>query len=116
MLSVLATQAAAVPSGQPIALWQIVWERIQDARGLQLVIRAIAPEVGERGFDAAQGDMDWICATHGLTLSSLPHGAAAQVVINLMATPLARGTTDPDVAQFFSLYKLADGACILEDL
>jgi hypothetical protein len=116
VFSVAAGQAAAVPSGQPLALWQIAWERMQDAQGLQLVIRAIAPEVGELGFEAAQADMDWICMTHGLTLSGLPHGAAAQVVVNLMDTPIPRGTSNPDVAQFFSVYKLADGACILEDL
>lgn len=116
VLGLAAGQAGAVPSGQPLALWQIAWERMQGTQDLQLVIRAIAPKVGALGFEAAQADMDWICATHGLTLSGLPHGAAAQVVVNLMDTPIPRGTSNPDVAQYFSVYELADGACILEDL
>lgn len=111
-----AAQADGLPSGQPLALWQISWERMEDGRGLQLVIRAIAPEVAALGFDAAQADMDWLCATHGLAVTGLPHGAAAQVVVNLMERPIARGQSDPDVAQFFSVYRVEANACIWEDL
>lgn len=118
LLTALAAPVAAqtVPSGQPFALWQIGWERVPGSDGLQLVIRALAPELSSRGYEAVQGDMDWICETHGTAIAQLPYGAAAQIVINLADRPVRRGVTDPEATQFYGIYRLENGSCIWEEL
>lgn len=115
LLAASQAQADTLPSGQPFALWQISWERMDTGRDLQLVIRGLAPEIATRGFDVAQGDMDWICATHGAAIAGLPFGGATRVVIELAERPVVRGVSSPDVTQFFGLYALEDGVCQWED-
>ncbi|MEM7642768.1 MAG: DUF6497 family protein [Pseudomonadota bacterium] len=111
-------QAEGVPSGQPIVLWQVLWERVE-GQGTQAVLRFIAPEIaregGSVGFEAANADMDWLCATHGLALSDLPTAQSDSVVITLMDRPVPRGTSDPQATQFFGTYLVEGGECLPED-
>ena len=105
----------AAPSGQPLVLWEVRWERVPGGSDVQLILRALAPELKDRGFDAAQVDMAWICATHGVSIAALPYAKATQVVVNLGDKPVPRGLADPEATQFFEVYRLTDGACISED-
>lgn len=116
VISDVAVTPVAAPSGQALALWQVSWERVAGSDGLQLVIRVLAPDLKSIAYDDAQADMDYICATHGVKLASLPYAGAAQVVVNLMDKPVQRGVTDPSAHQFFSVYRFEDLACIWEDL
>lgn len=113
-----AAQAQAVPSGQPVVLWQVLWERVE-GQGTQAILRFIAPEVardgGSVGFEAAQGDLDWLCETHGLPVASLPYARSDSIVVTLMDRAVPRGVTDPDVTQYFGLYRVEDAECVAED-
>ncbi|MEM8825175.1 MAG: DUF6497 family protein, partial [Pseudomonadota bacterium] len=103
------------PSGQPIVLWQVLWERVEGA-GTQAVMRFIAPQIAREGgsvdFDTAVLDMDWLCETHGLTLAGLPAAQSDSVVITLMDRPVPRGATDPAATQFFGTYLVDNGKCL----
>ncbi|MEO0861097.1 MAG: DUF6497 family protein [Pseudomonadota bacterium] len=110
--------AEGPPSGQPIVLWQVLWERVE-GQGTQAILRFIAPEVARDGgsvdYDAAQTDMDWLCASHGLPVASLPSARSDSVVITLMDRPVPRGATDPEATQFFGVYALKNGMCVAEE-
>ena len=67
------------------------------------------------GFDVAQADMDYLCATHGAALAGLAHAKAQEIVVNLSDRPVPRGTTNPEAVQFFAVYQFEDGRCISED-
>ncbi|SFI48949.1 DUF6497 family protein [Jannaschia pohangensis] len=106
------------PSGQPLVLWEIVWERV-DGGGTQAVLRFIAPEIARDGgsVDAAmaQTDLDWLCTTHALPVAGLTAARSDSVVITLMDRPVPRGTSDPDATQYFGLYRVGNGECLPED-
>jgi hypothetical protein len=110
-----AAGAQSAPSGQAMALWQMGWERLADTDKVQLVIRALAPKLANTGYDAGRLDMDWICATHGIAMVSLPNAAASQIVVNLADRPVPRGTTDPEATQYFGLYRVENSTCIWEE-
>lgn len=111
-------QTGGVPSGQPLVLWEVVWERVEGS-GAQAVLRFIAPEIardgGRIGPDAALQDVDWLCETHAVPLSTLPAARADAVVVTLMDRPVPRGRTDPEVTQYFETFTIVDGACVVEE-
>ncbi len=108
----------AVPSGQPLVLWEVVWERIEGT-GTQAVFRFIAPGVardgGEVDAEAALADLDWLCGSHAVPIAGLPAARAQTVVVTLMDRPVPRGATDPDATQYFGLYVIEDGRCVPSD-
>lgn len=110
--------ADTIPSGQPIVLWEIVWERVEGS-GTQAVMRFIAPQIARDGGTvdaaAAMSDMDWLCATHGLPAAALPAARSDSIVITLMDRPVARGAVDPDATQYFGIFAIVDGKCSPED-
>jgi hypothetical protein len=91
-------------------LWQVLWERVE-GQGTQAVLRFIAPDLRSQGFEATAGDMDWLCASHGLPVAALPTSRSDSIVINVMDRPVARGNIDPDAVQFFQAYEIRDGGC-----
>ena len=115
IVSAAAPSWAEVPSGFPTVLWEIRWERLPDTDRIQMILRALAPGLEDRGFESAQGDMDYLCATYGAPLARLEHARAEEIVVNLADQPVARGTTNPDAIQFFALYQVEGGRCISED-
>lgn len=121
----LAGQAAAQepppsvpPSGQPLVLWEIIWERVK-GDGSQAVLRFIAPQIARSGgsVDAATAlaDLDWLCATHGVPVAALPASSTDTVVVTLMDRAVPRGTTDAAATQYFGLYTIENGECSPED-
>ena len=120
-LMLLAAPAAAQdvpPSGQPLVLWEIVWERVAGS-GAQAVLRFIAPGIARDGgtvdAEAALADLDWLCATHGVPVAALPAARSDKVVITLMDRAVPRGTTDAAATQYFGLYTIENGECSPED-
>lgn len=114
----LPNQSAAqgpVPSGQPLVLWEILWEPVEGSDMPQAVMRFIAPQIARDGgsidAETAQGDMAWLCETHGLKFVGLTYAPTGTIVINLMDRPVARGQTDPDATQFFGLFQIEDETC-----
>ena len=94
-------------------LWQVLWEQVAGQGTTQAVLRFIAPGIGgEVGFDAAQADMDWLCQTHGVPVAALTYARSDEVVVSLMDRAIPRGETDPEATQYFSVYRVEDGACV----
>ncbi|TFL16699.1 acetolactate synthase [Jannaschia formosa] len=106
-----------MPSGQPLVLWQVLWERVE-GQGTQAVLRFIAPGIapgGGVGIDAAQADMDRLCQTHGVPVAALGYARSDTVVLDLMDRPVPRGETDREATRYVSVYSILDGACVPEN-
>ena len=103
-----------MPSGQALALWEVLWERVEGG-GTQAVLRFIAPGIARDGgtvsADAAYADLAWLCETHAVPLAALPYGRTRSVIVTLMDRPVPRGVTDPEATQFFEAYRIEDGTC-----
>ncbi|CTQ51332.1 hypothetical protein JDO7802_03371 [Jannaschia donghaensis] len=114
----MAAAQNALPSGQPLVLWEVVWERVEGA-GTQAVFRFIAPQIARDGgtvdADAAFTDLDWLCTTHAIPVARLPAARADTVVVTLMDRPVARGTTDAAATQYFGVYTIENGECSPSD-
>lgn len=117
-LAAAPADADALPSGQPIVLWEIVWERVAGAE-TQAVLRFIAPGIAREGgtVDAAAAalDMEWLCRTHGVPVASLPAASSDSVVVTMMDRPVPRGATDPAATQYFGAYRIEGGDCLPQD-
>lgn len=113
-----AAAQGALPSGQALVLWEVVWERVEGA-GTQAVFRFIAPGIAREGgtvdADAAFADLDWLCATHAVPVATLPAAQADTVVVTLMDRPVARGVTDATATQYFGVYTVENGGCSPEE-
>lgn len=118
MLAGPATAQDALPSGQALVLWEIVWERVSSG-DTQAVLRFIAPQIARDGgtVDAATAlaDLDWLCRTHGVAVAALPAARSDKVVVTLMDRAVPRGTTDAAATQYFGLYTIENGECSPED-
>lgn len=103
--------AEAPVSGQPLVLWEMQWERVTGEENLQLVIRALGPEVADRGYDDAALDMVHLCEVYGAPMITLPLSQATKIVVNIADRPVPRGVTDSEATQFFETFQVVDGLC-----
>ena len=104
-----------MPSGLPVVLWEIVWERAADG-GTQAVLRFIAPGIADAPDpEIALADLDWLCTTHGIPLAALPAAPEATIVVTLMDRPVPRGQTDTEATQYFGVYNIENENCVSED-
>ncbi|MGR3759822.1 DUF6497 family protein [Roseobacteraceae bacterium NS-SX3] len=112
----LAAGGITVPSGQPVALSEVLldenpgelWARFR------FVAPAIAGRDGSAAFEQAGADMDHLCATLALAYLREHEIAPARVVISLSDRALPFGAADPAATQFFEAYRPEADACIWE--
>lgn len=105
----------SAPSGQPLELVETFWD-LADESTPTLRLRFLAPEIGaKRGFAEVEGDFGYLCQT--LALPQVPpERDGALIVVSLSDRPIAFGTFDPDVTQFFEGFRADDGTCVWEPL
>lgn len=105
-----------VPSRQEVTLQEALLEAQQDG-ALWLRLRFVAPRIGsdpgQYGFDVVEWDMMRLCEDLGLPLAA--ETGAERIVVSFAASPIAFGTADPSVAQFFEVYSPENGDCIWEE-
>ena len=107
---------AAPPSGQAVDLVEILSEAQPGTGEDWLVVRVLAPAIGEEGFDpnAAQEDLDWVCATWGLEAAQNSTDTPALIVVQMMDRIVPRGQAAPEATQFFAGYSIENDLCIWE--
>jgi hypothetical protein len=104
--------AQEVPSGQPIDFVEVIAEELPE--GLLLRYRYLAPETGEQAFEAREADIAHLCAQHALPDARAAGRAPVRIVVSLAEAPVDFGVYDPEVAQFFEVYRIEDSRCIWE--
>jgi hypothetical protein len=103
-----AAEPITTPSGAAVTLFDVV---IEPEAGLAR-FRFLAPEIATRPFDAVQDDFPWLCANVALPALAANGQGVAEVIVSLSDRELPLGATDPDAAQYFEGFRIADGACI----
>ena len=112
-----AQQSVPVPSGQPVALAQVL---VDEQPGETWVrFRFIAPQIARDGgsidFDTATADIEHLCQDLVLPYLAEAGLAPSRVIISLSDRAVEFGSADPDATQFFEAYKPQGGICIWEE-
>ena len=107
----------AVPSGQDISLIEVL---LDDEPGETWArFRFLAPKIsrvsGRISYDVAVIDMEALC--NGFVLHYLDEWdlTVARISVSLSDQAIDFGASDPDVTQFFELYRRDGTACVWEE-
>ncbi len=117
LLCLCASQAHAqsftAPSGLSVEVAEVV---LEDATGFAR-FRFVAAALGAQGATAAdtQFDFQWICETFAVPALAAQGWTAEQIIVSISDRPLAFGTSDPEVTQYFAGFT-TDGAACTEEL
>lgn len=110
-----AQQPVPVPSGQPVALFEVL---VDDTPGEVWVrFRFVAPEISGDDpvpHDAASADMDELCRTFALPYLADYGLDPVRIAISLSDREVEFGASDPSVTQFFEVYRPEGDACVWE--
>ena len=116
-LAATLANAAEVPSGQPIALHEVLVDAQGEATWLRF--RFLAPQItrgeGQVTYADAEPDIIYLCNTVALPYMAEFELAAQVIVISLSDRETEFGQPDPDATQFFEAFRIKDGICIWED-
>jgi len=109
-----AVAETVAPSGLELSLHEVRVEENPWSGEIQVVVRLLAPEIAQGITDpvALRADMDWACATWGQPTAATLSAPPDQVVVEMMAAPVARGTATPEIRRFFETYRLDGPSCI----
>lgn len=104
--------AIPVPSGQPITFLQFISEQ----QGDLVRFRFLAPEIGAR-YDYATVLPDFQALCDEQVMPALDANALmpAQIVLSMSAVDIPFGEDNPDVLQFFEVFRPENGLCIWEE-
>lgn len=108
----------AVPSGQPIELYEVLIDDVADEAWLRF--RFLAPEIsrdtGRITFADAEADLEHLCSDVALPYLEEYDLTADVVAVTLLDRPVAFGTSDPEATQFIDVFRVTSGTCIWEGL
>jgi len=116
-LGLLVSPAAAldVPSGQPIALHEVLTDTVGTESWLRF--RFVAPDLIRNGdYEKTAADMMHLCETTALPYIAQYDLQGAVIVISLSDRVTAFGATNPDAVQFFEAFRSENNTCIWEDM
>ena len=108
----VSAQDIAVPSGQPLSFLEFISE--QD--GLLVRFRFLTPQIGD-GFDylTVFPDFQALCDEQVVPVLDQNGLTPAQIVLSMSAQDIPFGEDNPDVLQFFEIFRPENGTCIWEE-
>ena len=107
-------EAPAVPSGLSIQLQEYFVEPQPDG-AFWARFRFVAPALAEGVvFERIEQDFPVLCAAVALPKLTEQGQAVDQVVVSLASQPVAFGSADPSVIQYFEAFRVENGRCIWE--
>lgn len=112
-------QSIAVPSGQPVTLFEVVAEDQVDLGQVWARFRFLAPQIargtGTLSFEQAEADMLHLCQTVALPALAADTRQFDLVLVSLSDREVPFGAIDPEATQFFEGYRPEEATCILEE-
>lgn len=110
-LAALPVAADGLPSGQAVTLYDLVIEADADLARF----RFLMPALGQ-GLDhaAVAADLPWLCQNVALPELDANGWSVGTVVISIGDREVPLGEMDAAAVQFFEVFAVADGTCILE--
>ena len=117
-LAATAAQAVDVPSGQPVELQEVLVDQVSGETWLRF--RFIAPQIARDtgAIDSVQAgpDMAFLCEAVAAPYIAQYELAGDVIVISMSDRRAEFGAADPDMTQFFELFRLNNNTCIWEGL
>jgi hypothetical protein len=118
LLAAAPAGALEVPSGQPVALQEVLVEELGEETWLRF--RFIAPDISRAGadigYEAAAGDMIHLCEMLALPYMAEYALKGDVIVVSLADRAVEFGVPDPEATQFFEAFRPVDNSCIWEHL
>ena len=105
-------QGIEVPSGQPVSFIEFISE--EEANTVRF--RFLTPEIGKTyQYADVAGDFQVVCDE--LVMPALIEAAIepSQIVLSMSAADIPFGEDNPDVLQFFEIFRPENGTCIWEE-
>ncbi len=105
-------QTITVPSGQPISFLEFISENEGDI----VRFRFLTPEIGV-SFDYADvvDDFQVVCDSQVMPVLDANALKPRQIVLSMSAVDIPFGEVNPDVLQFFEIFRPENGICIWEE-
>lgn len=101
-----------VPSGQPISFLEFISENDGDL----VRFRFYAPEIGEAvPYDVAFPDFQALCDEQVMPVLATNGLIPSQIVLSMSAQDIPFGEDNPDVLQFFEIFRPENDLCIWEE-
>ena len=118
ILAATTAQAVDVPSGQPVELQEVLVDQVSGETWLRF--RFIAPQIARDtgAIDSVQAgpDMAFLCEAVAAPYIAQYELTGDVIVISMSDRRAEFGAADPDMTQFFELFRLNDNTCIWEGL
>jgi len=107
-----AADSITVPSGQPLSFLEFISENDGDL----VRFRFLAPEIGV-GYDymTAFPDFQFLCDEQVMPVLEANALEPRQIVLSMSAVDIPFGEDNPDVLQFFEIFRPENGTCIWEE-
>ena len=118
ILAAATAQAVDVPSGQPVELQEVLVDQVSGETWLRF--RFVAPQIARDtgSIDAvqAESDMAFLCEAVAAPYITQYDLQGDVIVISMSDKRAEFGAADPEMTQFFELYRLKNNTCIWEGL
>ena len=118
ILAATTAQAVDVPSGQPVELQEVLVDQVSGETWLRF--RFVAPQIARDtgAIDSVQAgpDMAFLCEAVAAPYIAQYELAGDVIVISMSDRRAEFGAADPDMTQFFELFRLNNNTCIWEGL
>ncbi|AKS46767.1 hypothetical protein SAMN05444287_1890 [Octadecabacter temperatus] len=110
--AVLAAEGIVVPSGQPVSFIEFISEEATNT----VRFRFLTPEIG-KSFQYTDVADDFQVVCDELVMPALVDASIepAQIVLSMSAVNIPFGEDNPDVLQFFEIFRPENGTCIWEE-
>jgi len=107
-----AAQGIAVPSGQPLSFLEFISENDGDI----VRFRFLAPDIGVAfSYIDVMGDFQVVCDEQVMPVLVANALNPTQIVLSMSAVDIPFGEDNPDVLQFFEIFRPENGLCIWEE-
>ena len=111
-----AAQAQDVPSGQVVALHEVLIDEVNTQSWLRF--RFVAPQIartdGDITYAQAAPDMEHLCQSTALPYMIEYDLSADMIIISLSDQITEFGATNPEATQFFDAFRVENETCIWE--
>ncbi|MEM1074484.1 MAG: DUF6497 family protein [Pseudomonadota bacterium] len=108
----------AVPSGQPVVLYEVLVDRVGQEDWVRF--RFLAPRIsrvsGDLSFSDVEADFMHLCSSVALQYIEEFDLAADVIIVAMSDREVDFGTSDPDATQFIEAFRLARDGCVWEAL
>lgn len=108
----LAAQDIPVPSGQSLSFLEFISEK----EGERVRFRFLAPDIGTTfAYMDVMGDFQVVCDEQVMPALYANALEPNQIVLSMSAVDIPFGEDNPDVLQFFEIFRPENGTCIWEE-